>query len=180
MQEKIVLDENGIVYQLTNGFVSIFLQHETLQSKKVKQLKSAAMKKNVLILAGLYLLGLFSWQAQAANMERFASINNFNVENDVPHGYDIIVLQGRLMFGINPNAIVAGASDDAIYIEFNQDFGNVNISIYNGMGNTVYSTMVDTSEQSVVIIPFTSAANGTYTVELSNADGDAEGDFDKN
>lgn len=32
------------------------------------------MKKNVLILAGLYLLGLFSWQAQAANMERFASI----------------------------------------------------------------------------------------------------------
>ena len=83
------------------------------------------------------------------------------------------------MLGINPNAIVAGASDDAVYIGFNQDFGNVNISIYNGMGGLVYSTVVNTSVQSVVIIPFTSAASGSYTVELSNADGDAEGDFDK-
>ena len=77
------------------------------------------MKKNVLILAGLYLLGLFSWQAQAANMERIVSINNINVENDVPHGYDVIVLQGRLMLGISPNAIVAGASDDAVYTSGN-------------------------------------------------------------
>lgn len=138
------------------------------------------MKKNVLILAGLYLLGLFSWQAQAANMERIVSINNINVENDVPHGYDVIVLQGRLMLGISPNAIVAGASDDAVYIEFNQDFGNVNIAIYNSMGNTVYSTVVDTSVQSVVIIPFTSAASGSYTVELSNANGYADGDFEHN
>ena len=139
------------------------------------------MKKKVLILAGLCILGLFSWQIQAANMEHISSINTnyFNVEDDVPHGYDVIVLQGRLMFGINPNAIVAGASDDAVYIEFNQDFGNVNISIYNGMGGLVYSTVVDTNVQSVVIIPFTSAASGSYTVELTSADGYADGDFEK-
>ena len=83
------------------------------------------------------------------------------------------------MFSINPNAIVAGASDDAVYIGFNQSFGNVNISIYSGMGGLVYSTVVNTSVQSVVIIPFTSAASGSYIVELNSADGYAEGDFDK-
>ncbi len=83
------------------------------------------------------------------------------------------------MYGIGPNTIVAGASDDAVYIGFNQDFGNVNISIYNGMGGLVYSTVVNTSVQSVVIIPFTSAASGSYTVELNSADGYADGDFEK-
>ncbi len=73
------------------------------------------MKKNVLILIGLCLLGLCTWQVQAANMERISNINK-EVEDDVPHGYDKIVLQGTLMYGINPNAIVAGASDDAVYI----------------------------------------------------------------
>ena len=83
------------------------------------------------------------------------------------------------MYGINPNAIVAGANDNSVYIGFNQSFGNVNISIYNGMGGLVYSTVVDTSVQSVVIIPFTSAASGSYTVELNNANGYADGDFEK-
>ena len=97
----------------------------------------------------------------------------------MPNEFDKIDLMGDLLMNVSPNAIVAGASNDAVYIGFNQDFGNVNISIYNGMGGLVYSTVVNTSVQSVVIIPFTSAASGSYTVELSNADGDAEGDFDK-
>ena len=100
------------------------------------------------------------------------------MEDNVPHGYDVIVLHGTLMFGINPNSIVAGASDDAVYIGFNQDFGLVNISIYNSMGGLVYSAVVNTSVQQVVIIPITFAASGTYTVELSNAFGYAEGDFE--
>lgn len=98
---------------------------------------------------------------------------------DPPQGYEKIELQGSLMYGINPNAIVAGANDNSVYIGFNQSFGNVNISIYNGMGGLVYSTVVDTSVQSVVIIPFTSAASGSYTVELNNANGYADGDFEK-
>ena len=136
------------------------------------------MKKNVLILVGLCILGLFSWQIQAANVENICSINNRDMEDNVPHGYDVIVLHGTLMFGINPNSIVAGASDDAVYIGFNQDFGLVNISIYNSMGGLVYSAVVNTSVQQVVIIPITFATSGTYTVELSNAFGYADGDFE--
>jgi hypothetical protein len=84
------------------------------------------------------------------------------------------------MFGINPNTIVAGVSDVDIYIGFNQSFGNVNISIYNGMGGLVYNTVVNTDVQQVYIIPFSTAASDTFTVELSNASGYAEGDFDRN
>ena len=84
------------------------------------------------------------------------------------------------MYGIGPNAIVAGASDVDIYIGFNQSFGNVNISIYNGMGGLVYNSVVNTDVQQVYIIPFTTAASDTFTVELSNASGYAEGEFDKN
>lgn len=138
------------------------------------------MKKNVLILASLCILGLFTWQVQAStNSVRTSIINNINKDN-VPHGYDEIVLQGTLMFGINPNSIEAGASDDAVYIGFNQIFGNVNISIYNGMGGLVYNTVVNTDVQQVVIIPITSAASGSYTVELNNASGYADGEFNKN
>ena len=122
------------------------------------------MKKNVLILASLCILGLFTWQVQAStNSVRTSIINNINKDN-VPHGYDEIVLQGTLMFGINPNSIEAGASDDAFYIGFNQIFGNV----------------VNTDVQQVVIIPITSAASGSYTVELNNASGYADGEFNKN
>lgn len=135
------------------------------------------MKKKVLFLAGLCALSHYAWEVQALNTVS-VPINECWIA-DPPQGYKEIDLQGTLMYGINPNAIVAGASDDAVYIGFNQSFGNVNISIYNGMGGLVYSTVVNTSVQSVVIIPFTSAASGSYTVELSNADGDAEGDFDK-
>lgn len=135
------------------------------------------MKTKTLLLVGLCAIGLCSWEAQAVNTNP-VPFNKTELA-DPPQGYDKINLKGSLMLGINPNAIVAGASDDAVYIGFNQDFGNVNISIYNGMGGLVYSTVVNTSVQSVVIIPFTSAASGSYTVELSNADGDAEGDFDK-
>jgi len=135
------------------------------------------MKTKTLLLVGLCAIGLCSWEAQAVNTNP-VPFNKTELA-DPPQGYDKINLKGSLMLGINPNAIVAGASDDAVYIGFNQSFGNVNISIYNGMGGLVYSTVVNTSVQSVVIIPFTSAASGSYIVELNSADGYAEGDFDK-
>ena len=97
----------------------------------------------------------------------------------MPEGYEVIELHGDLATNVGPNAIIAGASDNAVYIGFNQDFGNVNISIYNNdMGGLVYSTVVNTAVQPVVIIPFQNEANGTYTLELSNAIGYAEGEFD--
>ncbi len=36
------------------------------------------MKKNVLILVGLCILGLFLWQIQAANVENICSINKWS------------------------------------------------------------------------------------------------------
>ncbi|MBQ8957030.1 MAG: DUF3244 domain-containing protein [Bacteroidales bacterium] len=89
-------------------------------------------------------------------------------------------MHGDLLNSIGPNAVVAGANDNAVYIGFNQDFGNVSISIFNEAGLVVYSTVVDTSVQQVVIIPFFSAASGSYTVELSSANGYADGDFERN
>jgi hypothetical protein len=103
-----------------------------------------------------------------------------NVESSIPYGYEEIELRGTLATNTGPNGTLAGVSDDAVYIEFNQDFGNVNISIYNSTGGIVYNTVVNSSMQSVVIIPFSTAASGTYTVELNNANGYADGDFEKN
>ena len=94
--------------------------------------------------------------------------------------YDEIRLYGKLDVSIGPNAVVAGANENSVYIGFNQDFGNVSISIYNEAGLVVYSTVVNTSVQQVVIIPFFSAASGSYTVELSSANGYADGDFERN
>ena len=97
----------------------------------------------------------------------------------MPNEFEIIDLMGDLLLNVGPNSIVAGASDDEVYIGFNQSFGIVNISIYNGTGGLVYSTVVDTNVQQVVIIPFSGFANGTYIVEVSNAFGFADGDFEK-
>jgi hypothetical protein len=135
------------------------------------------MNKKVLILIGLCAFGLCDSEACTVKPE---TTPIYTMLNHLPGIFDEIILQGDLMYGNNPNAIEAGASDNAIYIQFNQNFGNVSITIYNGNNLVVYSTVVDTSVQQVVIIPFTTAAADTYTIVLNNANGYAEGDFDKN
>ena len=135
------------------------------------------MNKKVLLLIGICILGLGFIEIQAVSLAK-APCYEFNDDVNVPSGFDKIDLRGSLMNGIGPNAIVAGASEDAVYIGFNQDFGLVNISIYNSLGGLAYSAVVNTSVQQVVIIPITTAASGTYTVELSNANGYADGDFE--
>lgn len=77
-----------------------------------------------------------------------------------------------------PNAIEAGASDNAVYIHFNQSFGNVSITICNESGLTVYSTVLNTAVQQTIIIPITAANSGIYTVLVENATGYVEGEFD--
>lgn len=137
------------------------------------------MKKKTLLLASLWAFGLFICEMQALNTVSIPININMNEIADPPYGYEEIALQGSLMFGISPNAIVAGANDNAVYIGFNQSFGNVNISIYNALGGLVYSTVVNTDVQQTIIIPFANVLSGTYTVEVSNANGSVEGDFDK-
>jgi len=139
------------------------------------------MNKKALIFIALCALGLCIGETHAINTTSLALFNTNKWEIAYPpQGYEEINLQGTLMYGISPNAVVAGASDNAVYIGFNQSFGNVNISIYNGMGGLVYNTVVNTNVQQVVIIPFTSAANGSYIIELSNAFGYADGEFERN
>lgn len=133
--------------------------------------------KKVLFLVYFCIIGFCNWNIQAVNPETIFMINETNL---IPNGFEKIELLGSLNYGIGPNAIEAGASDDAVYIQFNQSFGNVNISIYNGMGALVYNTTVNTDVQQIFIIPFANVASGNYVIELSNATGYAEGDFEHN
>lgn len=133
------------------------------------------MRRKLLILI-LCSLGLLVLQAQAAT-PKTAFVHN--LIKGIPHGYEEIELRGLLATMVGPNAIEAGVSDDAIYVGFNQSLGNVNISIYNAMGGLVYSTVVNTDVQQSIIIPFSNELSGAYSVELSNANGYVEGDFDK-
>ena len=135
------------------------------------------MKKKVLLLAGFCAVGLCTWEAQGKTIEKAPFYFN-NGNKNMPNEFELINLMGDLLFAVSPNSIEAGASDNAVYIGFNQDFGNVSISIYNEAGLVVYSTVVDTSVQQVVIIPFSSAASGAYTVELISANGYVDGDFE--
>lgn len=133
------------------------------------------MNKKALFLASFCVIGLCAWEAQASSPEATPIIYRLN---NLPHGYDHIILQGELLLGIGPNAIEAGASDDAVYIQFNQSFGNVSITIYNENNLVVYSTVLNTAVQQTIIIPITAANSGIYTVLVENATGYVEGEFD--
>lgn len=137
------------------------------------------MDKKVLLLTGLCVVGLSTWEAQGKTIENAPLYFNNEAKN-MPNEFELINLMGDLLFAIGPNSIEAGVSDDAVYIGFNQNLGNINISIYNGMGILVYNDVVDTSVQPTVIVPFQTAASDTYTLELSNGTGYAEGVFNKN
>ena len=138
------------------------------------------MKTKALLFISFIALSLIICKTQAMNtVSTPTPISKYDV-GDPPPEYEKINLLGTLMYGINLNAIVAGASDDAVYIGFNLDLGNMNISIYNGTGILVYNDVVDTSVQPTVIVPFQTAASDTYTLELSNGTGYAEGVFNKN
>lgn len=137
----------------------------------------SSMNKKALITIALFALGLCIGETHATNMTSLAHINKWEIA-DPPQGYEKINLQGTLMYGIGPNAVVAGANDNSVYIHFNQSFGNVSITIYNGAGLMVYNTVANTDVQPTIIIPLVMATTGTYTVVLDNASGYAEGDFE--
>lgn len=136
------------------------------------------MKKNALLLACLCAVSLSAWQVQAAIVERPA-ITIINELDNVPTGYEVMDLKGKLSYSAGPNDIVAGANKNSVYLHFNQSFGTVSISIYNADGNLVYNSVVDTSMQRTFIIPITGSSNGIFSVVLDNSAGFAEGDFDR-
>lgn len=132
--------------------------------------------KNTLLVA-FCALGLSVSIAKAVTIE---TAPYFTTTTDLPGIVEKIELQGDLMYSVGPNAINAGASKDAIYIEFKQSCGNVDIFIYNENGQQIYGTTVNTSVQQMVIIPISNMANNGYSIMLSNANGCAEGDVRNN
>ena len=135
------------------------------------------MKSKTLILIGLFAFGIGTWEVQAINPETISIINE---TKDIPTGYEIIELRGALMTNIAPNAIEAGANNEEVYIQFNQSFGNVSIMLYDSANNLIYQSIVNTNVQSIVIIPINSSVEGTFYLELNDATGGAEGDFEHN
>lgn len=85
------------------------------------------MKKTTLFLTVLGAFSIITWNAPAVNPETTPS---FNEEQAIPHEYEDIVLHGSLATSVGPNAIEAGASKNAVYIQFNQSLGNVKCATY--------------------------------------------------
>lgn len=136
------------------------------------------MKKNFIILLGLGILSLCGVRTtQAYNPKALSHVQEMK---DNPHGYDIIELQGSLLLSAGPNAIVAGYNENSVYLQFNQNFGYVDVTFYNPNGLIVYSNVVNTAVQQLVVIPITGFIDGIYTIVLENAYGYAEGDFEQN
>ena len=137
------------------------------------------MNKTVFLLVGLCAVSFCTLRVQASVPEQIL-INTRTEDNHIPSDADKIELKGKLDLNAGPGDIEAGATETAVYLYFNQSFGNVSITIYNDSGLLVYTSVVDTSMQQYVVIPILSTAAGTYTVVIDNANGYAEGDFNRN
>ncbi len=134
------------------------------------------MKKTLFALLCCCMLGFFVLKAPAFNYEpSFVS----EITEELPPSYDLIELQGSLMYGVSPNAIEAGFNDNSVYIQFNQNLGNVTVSVYNPNGLTIYSGVVNTAVQQLLVVPMTFSSEGAYTIYLENTTGYADGDFEK-
>lgn len=96
---------------------------------------------------------------------------------DPPTGNEKIDLKGQLATNAGPDDVVAYVDDAAVYVYFNQNFGNVSVDLFNDTSGLIYSTVVNTSVQQVLVIPLTGAPSGTYTIELNTVIGHAEGEF---
>lgn len=82
---------------------------------------------------------------------------------------------------IGPNSISAGVNDNSVYLHFNRNLGNVSVSLYNPAGVLLYNNVVNTAVQQTIIIPIANnSGNGDYYITLDNANGFAEGEFERN
>ena len=135
------------------------------------------MKKTFLFFIFFFVLGFNASIIQAVNSEPILIDQS---SKELPPDYDLIVLQGNLLLGVGPNAIVAGYNENSVYLQFNQNFGYVDVTFYNPNGLIVYSNVVNTAVQQLVVIPITGFIDGIYTIVLENAYGYAEGDFEQN
>ena len=134
------------------------------------QPKYNTMKSKIVILICSLFLASFCY----ANMQYEVSHSK-----SIPHGNEEIVLIGQLDITHRPDDIEAYTDQNNVYVLFHRDFGYVSITLYAESGATVYSDVVNTDVQQIVIIPFTGVPDGIYTLGLENAFGNSEGGFNK-
>ena len=82
------------------------------------------------------------------------------------------------MYNAGPNAVEAGFNETSVYIQFNQNLGYVSVTVINPYGLTIYTGVVNTAVQQLVVIPVSLSAEGIYTIVLDNTSEYAEGDFE--
>jgi hypothetical protein len=96
---------------------------------------------------------------------------------DPPINAQTIHLKGKLDVNAGPNDIEAYFDGNYVYVNFHRDFGAVSITLYDPSDLTIYSDMVNTSVQQLVVIPLTTLSEGVYTLVLESAFGYSDGDF---
>ncbi|MBR3711178.1 MAG: DUF3244 domain-containing protein [Bacteroidales bacterium] len=97
---------------------------------------------------------------------------------DPPTGSEQIYLQGRLAYNAGPNDIEAYVDGNYVYVSFHRDFGAVSVTLYDPYGLSIYSDVVNTAIQQLVVIPINALNEGIYTIVLENANGYADGEFE--
>ena len=134
------------------------------------------MKKTILLLICFCLFSPYALETQAHDLKpSFVQDNSI----DLPPGFDELVLQGNLLLNVGPYAIEAGYDGNSIYIQFNQNLGYVDVTIYNPGGLSVYCNVINTAIQQQLVIPFYDIDEGYYTIVVENAFGYANGEFEK-
>ena len=113
------------------------------------------------------------WQPIDENYQKFIGTP------DDPPELTFIELLGKLDINAGPNDITAWVESSTVRVSFSRSFGYVSVKLYSPSSVLIHSSVVDTSVQSLVVIPFYSSTNGTYTLVLENANGYVEGDFEE-
>ena len=100
------------------------------------------------------------------------------VISDIPPNMTAIDLHGDLDCNAGPDSVEAYYNQNFVVVSFHQNFGYVSVILI-GDGGTIYNQTINTSVQQTVYIPLAGAAAGRYILVLNNANGYAEGDFEK-
>lgn len=112
----------------------------------------------------------------------FLLVTTFSVAvspyNTDPPELTTIDIRGILDATAGPNDIEAYVDGDFLYVSFHRSFGNVSITLYNPNNLIIYSGVVNTAIQQLLVIPVSLNDEGIYTIVLENATGYADGDFE--
>lgn len=96
-----------------------------------------------------------------------------------PTNAQTIHLVGDLDYNAESYDVEAYVDGHYVYVSFHRNFGNVSITLYDPDGLTLYSDVVNTGVQQLVVIPVSAFMEGIYTIVLESILGSAEGEFEQ-